>query len=90
MECFYFGGSRKIVTYLISFMEIYKQLVEKFLEKGYLLELHYFVLPPPLFQLGKILGTMEEQIIFFNEAVNKMYGSDWDYWNTWIDYQNYK
>lgn len=68
----------------------YSTIKEKFLDKGYILELHWFVLPPPTFVLGKTIGTQKEQKIFYEKAVQKVYGKEWDYWNTWIDYQKHK
>lgn len=68
----------------------YQKLAEKFTDKGYIQELHWFVLPPPIFLLNRIEGTREQQKKFFDEAVQKVYGEDWDYWNTWIDYQKHK
>lgn len=71
-------------------MKDYYKLAEKFIEKGYTAELHFFVLPPPIFTLNKIIGTEGEQKKFFEDAVQRVYGKDWDYWNTWIDYQKHK
>ena len=72
-------------------MILYSKLAEKFIDKGYLMEFHYFVLPPPLFERGKVLlPTIEEEVEFFNKSVYKIYGEDWEYWNQWIDHQNYK
>jgi len=71
-------------------MITYSKLADKFIDKGYLMELHYLVIPPPLFQSGKLLGTEEEQKRKFSIIVEEVYGEGWDDWNTWIDYQNYK
>ena len=43
-----------------------------------------------MFELNKTIGTREEQYATYLRIVEKVYGEDWDYWNTWIDYQNYK
>jgi hypothetical protein len=71
-------------------MITYEKLREKFADKGYLVEFHFFVLPPPLFILGKALGTEEEHFINYKKAIQSVYGKEWEYWNTYIDHQNYK
>jgi len=71
-------------------MIAYPKLAEKFIDKGYLAELHYFISIPPRFILGKTEGTYEEQKMCYNRIVQKVYGEGWDYWNTWIDYQKHK
>ena len=71
-------------------MITYEKLKEKFIDKGYVLELQYFVLSPTPFQFGRILGTEEKQRKIYKEAIEKVYGADWEYWNIWIDYQKYK
>ena len=68
-------------------MKKYQDLVQKFLDKGYIEELHWFVIPSPSFELGKTLGTQEEQFQTFLRIVEKVYGEEWDYWNAWIDTQ---
>ncbi len=71
-------------------MITYKKLAEKFIDKGYIQELHWLVLPPPIFDNSRLIGTREENIKSFLEAVELVYGEDWEYWNQWIDHQNYK
>ena len=71
-------------------MITYKKLAEKFIDKGYIQELHRFVLPPPIFDNSRLIGTREENIKSFLESVELVYGEDWEYWNQWIDHQNYK
>lgn len=66
------------------------KLRNKFFDKGYIGEYHFFVLQPPWFILGKTLGTQEEQYKAYKETVYKVYGEEWEYWNQWIDHQNYK
>ena len=68
-------------------MKKYQELVSKFLDKGYLQELHWFVVPPCSFELGKTLGTKEEQYETYLRIIEKIYEKDWDYWNAWIDTQ---
>ena len=62
-------------------MKKYQELKDKFLEKGYLQELYWFVVPPPMFELNKTFGTREEQYTTYLRIVEEVYGSDWDYWN---------
>ena len=71
-------------------MTTYQKLAEKFIDKGYYWELHYMVLRPPLFEPNKLCGTLEQRKSSFNKIVEEVYGEDWDYWNTYIDYQNHK
>lgn len=71
-------------------MITYHKLLEKFIDKGYISEFHFFILPPPWFIPGKTLGTQEEQFKCYVNAVELTYGKEWDYWNTWIDYQRHK
>ena len=68
-------------------MEKYQELLQKFLDKGYLQELHWFVIPPLMFELNKTIGTKEEQYATYLRIVEKVYGEEWDYWNAWIDTQ---
>ena len=68
-------------------MKKYQELVQKFLDKGYKEELHWFVIPPPMFELNKTIGTREEQYNTHLRIVEQVYGSDWDYWNAWINTQ---
>lgn len=71
-------------------MITYKKLAEKFIDKGYIQELHWRVLPPPIFDNSRLIGAREENIKSFLEAVDMVYGEDWEYWSQWIDHQNYK
>lgn len=71
-------------------MITYENLREKFIDKGYQLELQYLILSPPMFLLGRCTGTREEQYAYYKSAVEKTYGEEWEYWDQWIDHQNYK
>lgn len=71
-------------------MITYKTLREKFSDKGYMLEFHLLLLPPHPFINGKLIGSLEDQRKMYNKIIQDVYGEDWDYYNTWIDYQNYK
>lgn len=72
-------------------MFLYYDVFEKFKEKGYSVEFHYFVLSPPLINGVRFYNiTREEAIEIHKETVEEVYGEEWDYWNTWIDYQQYK
>ena len=44
--------------------------------------------PPPLIYDPSRL--IEPSVEKFNEIVQKVYGKDWEYWDTWIDRQNYR
>ena len=66
-------------------MKKYQELVQKFLDKGYAQELHWLVVPPPAFELGRLIGDKKEQYQTFLSCVERVYGKDWDYWNAWID-----
>lgn len=74
-------------------MVTYNSLKEKFLSKGYDLEFRYLVYPVPVLDpqrcilLGISLSTILDN---WDKTVKKVYGPEWDYWNTWIDYQQYK
>lgn len=69
---------------------LYRQVLEKFIDKGHLDAFHWLVLTPPPFIFGRTMGTHEEQLEFYINAVNLVYGKNWDEMNTWIDYQQYK
>ena len=66
-------------------MITYEELAKKFIDKGYLMELQYLILPPAPFENGRLLGTLEEQRKSYNECIQRVYGEDWEYWNAWID-----
>ncbi len=68
----------------------YQKLAEKFIDKGHEAELHWLVLSPPICIQGRTVGTEEEQKNFHKKAVDIVYGEEWEYWNTWIDYQKHK
>lgn len=72
-------------------MITYSKLIEKFIDKGYFTDLLFFVQSPPLYDPTKLLiENKEENYKKFQEITQEVYGKDWDYWNTWIDHQNYK
>ena len=68
-------------------MTTYAKLAEKFIDKGYIYELHWFVLPPPIMNASRLINPSREK---FNEIVQEVYGKDWEYWDTWIDRQKHK
>lgn len=68
----------------------YESLKNKFSDKGLLQDFYWLVLPPPLFDNSRLMGTVQQNIESYYECVEKVYGEEWDYWNTYIDYQNYK
>ena len=72
-------------------MEKYRNLAEKFIDKGYIQELHWFVPKPMLFDPSitelQIYGSREKARERYDENAEKVYGEDWDYWDAWIDTQ---
>jgi hypothetical protein len=69
-------------------MKKYNDLVQKFLDKGYIEELHWFVIPTLPFTPGKLIAnSIEEELEKYNRIVEEIYGKEWDYWNAWIDTQ---
>ena len=54
-------------------MVTFNTLKEKFEDKGMLYEFRFFVPPPPPFDPSRLLGTMEERLSCFKNAVNKVY-----------------
>lgn len=75
-------------------MITYSQLKEKFLDKGYLWEFYTFVGSIPNPDFSRLIISPEETpkdvIKRFHDLWIKSRQQEWDYWNTWIDYQNYK
>ena len=72
-------------------MITYDKLKEKFEDKGDLQGFYLIVPSPPLFIFNPVfLGTPKQQFDSYKEAVQSIYGEEWDYWNTYIDHQNYK
>lgn len=72
----------------------YKKLFNKFEEKGYELEFSFFIHPPPMYEdlrfSSLINWTKENRKKRRESIINKIYRPSWEYWNTWIDYQQYK
>lgn len=71
-------------------MITYEKLRDKFIDKGYTANFYSMILKPLPFEHGKLIGSLEEQRKMHNKLIQEVYGEEWDYWNTWIDYQNYK
>ena len=74
-------------------MKKYQELRKKFLDKGYKEELYWFVPTPMLFNPSALelqLYGREKALEMYNKRAEQVYGDDWDYWNTWIDRQNYR
>jgi hypothetical protein len=72
-------------------MTTYEKLKEKFEDKGYLVEFHRFIPSPPFFVFNPLyLGTKEEQFKDYVNGMQLAYGKEWEYWNTYIDHQNYR
>jgi predicted phage-related endonuclease len=65
----------------------YQSLLEKFKDKGEETAFHYYVSSPIPYDPSRFIEPTIEK---YNELVQKVYGKDWDYWNTWIDYQKHK
>lgn len=74
-------------------MVTYKKLFEKFEEKGYVVEFHLYVGAPMIFD-PSIDELRTFGLEFLSEQRQKLnqnrYQPEWEYWNTWIDYQQYK
>lgn len=68
-------------------MITYSKLCEKFIDKGMIMELHWLVTPPPTFIPDRLINNSLDNS---NKIVQEVYGEQWDYWNTWIDYQKHK
>ena len=79
--------------------KFYSDLKQKFIDKGRTAEFYLLVMPFP-FQDNSRTPTLvpywvkEEDNIknrreIFLETVEMVYFEEWDYWNTWIDYQQY-
>ena len=70
------------------------QLKEKFLDKGYDWEFELLIgnIPNPDFSRLLISpGESQEDVIKrFYKTWTKSVQKEWDYWNTWIDYQKHK
>lgn len=71
-------------------MITYQDLAEKFKDKGYFTEFHFLVSSPHPFKFFKAVGTIEKQIEIYDKVIEKVYGEEFEYWNQWIDHQNYK
>lgn len=68
-----------------------KELLDKFVAKGMLYEFHVLVPKPELFIVNPCtLLSSEAQVAIFKQSVEDVYGPEWDYWSTWIDYQQHK
>lgn len=68
----------------------YENLKNKFEDKGRLQDFYWLVLSPPPLDNSRLIGTFDENVKTYYKTVEKVFAGDWDYWNTWIDYQNYK
>lgn len=62
-------------------IDFYHKVREKFFNKGYIYEFHILVPPPPFVWFSPV---DKEKII------KSVYLEEWEYWNIWIDYQQYK
>ena len=75
-------------------MITWSQLKEKFFDKGYEWEFHLCigVIPTPDFsRLLTIPGETQAVIVKrFQDSWIESSQQEWDYWNTWIDYQKHK
>ena len=75
-------------------MITWNQLKEKFFDKGYEWEFDLFIgnIPTPDFSrlIFRPEETLKDVIKRFQELWIKSSQQEWDYWNTWIDYQKHK
>lgn len=70
--------------------EKYEKLRNKFIDKGMVQDFNWLISSPPPFDNSRLIGTVEENIKSYYNCIEQVYGEEWDYWNTYIDYQNYK
>ncbi len=66
---------------------IYNKLREKFVDKGMIAEFYWFVLTSPPYDPSRLI---DPNIETYHKVIQQVYGKEWDYWNTWIDYQKHK
>ena len=75
-------------------MIAWEQLKEKFFDKGYAEEFYLLIgnIPTPDFSrlLLRQEETQEDVIRSFYNLCEEHSQKEWDYWNTWIDYQKHK
>ena len=75
-------------------MVTWGQLKEKFLDKGFSFYEFQILVPQPMLFVPDCVSssynTREDLLKIHKEIIQRVYGPQWDYWNTWIDYQNYK
>ena len=75
-------------------MVTWGQLKEKFLDKGFSFYEFQILVPQPmifvLYGVSLSYNTREDLLEKHKKITQQVYGPEWDYWNTWIDYQNYK
>ena len=71
-----------------------EQLKEKFFDKGYDWEFELFIGKIPNPDFSRVVfspkETQEDVIKNFYNLWTKSVQKEWDYWNTWIDYQKHK
>ena len=68
----------------------YAFLREKFIDKGMLNAFYWLVLPLVPFDNTGLMGDKIENRITYQKMIQAVYGPEWEYWNTWIDYQQHK
>ena len=70
------------------------QLREKFFDKGYFWEFHTFIGSIPNPDVSRIIMRGEDSLrnVFeeFHSLWEETCQEEWEYWNTWIDYQKHK
>ena len=75
-------------------MITWEQLKEKFFDKGYDWEFDLFIGNIPNPDFSRVIFRPEETprdvIKRFHNLWTKSSQQEWDYWNTWIDYQKHK
>lgn len=75
-------------------MVTWGQLKEKFFDKGYICEFHFFIGTIPSPDFSRIIfmpeETQKDVLKRFHNQWEKLNQEQWNYWNTWIDYQKHK
>jgi len=68
-------------------MITYEKIREKFNDKGYIEVFNLFILKPPPYDPTRLI---EPNIETYHKIIKEVYEDEWNYWNTWIDAQNYE
>ncbi len=78
--------------FISSVLRPYYELKKKFIDKGMEDSFRYLVVPPPapyLLENPRYL-SVEKQMESYAKSIVSVFHKEWDYWNTWIDYQQHR